>query len=504
MNNLKARQLFANDQPEQSNSKPYVKALIVLQAKAQVYYSILANTSVIWTNSIPTAATDGVYIYINNAFFRSLPNDSQRAFLLAHEVSHIVLRHPQRGKAFMDRGYFRQVGLETIAYNSNLFNQAADYVINADLVEHGLEFIPEGLLDGHIGRDHLVDDVYLELVKKKESQPTKPKGKDNDSDNSGDKGDDGSSSTNGSGSSQGGGSSADDSIDGQPSKPDQQSDAKDGNSGDQCEPESDPLEGATTEGLDTHLVPQYDGTKAEQEAAEKHDHERIADAVDHAVDALESSRERGEHNQPTACSGISGASRRNGGTAPSVNWEAELSDRVTRIGAGQESSWSRINRRRFLNSGVIAPSRKGSFNQMAMTIDISYSVDEVARDAFIAIVANLMDVMQPSSGCIVLFTNHAVESVVEVQTGAEMLEMDIPIGGGTMMSAAVEWLEANGINPDIHMIFTDGEMYQHDYDDCAQSGAILILDRHPDRYIRQAIAQCGIDCIVASDDQLAA
>ena len=141
---------------------------------------------------------------------------------------------------------------------------------------------------------------------------------------------------------------------------------------------------------------------------------------------------------------------------------------------------------------------------MAMTIDISYSVDEVARDAFIAIVANLMDVMQPSSGCIVLFTNHAVESVVEVQTGAEMLEMDIPIGGGTMMSAAVEWLEANGINPDIHMIFTDGEMYQHDYDDCAQSGAILILDRHPDRYIRQAIAQCGIDCIVASDDQLAA
>lgn len=506
MNNLKARQLFANDQPEQSNSKPYVKALIVLQAKAQVYYSILANTSVIWTNSIPTAATDGVYIYINNEFFRSLPNDSQRAFLLAHEVSHIVLRHPQRGKAFMDRGYFRQVGLETIDYDSNLFNRAADYVINADLVEHGLEFIPEGLLDGDIGRDHLVDDVYLELAKKKESKPTKPnaKGKDNDSDNSGDKGDDGSSQDHGGGSGQGGGSAPDDGIDGQPSEPDQQSDAKDGDSNDQCEPESDPLEGATTEGLDTHLVPQYDGTEAEQVAAEKHDHERIADAVDEALDALESSRERGEHNQPTACGGISGASRRNGGTAPSVNWEAELSDRVTRIGAGQESCWSRINRRRFLNSGVIAPSRKGSFNQMAITIDISYSVDEVARDAFIAIVANLMDVMQPSSGCIVLFTNHAVESVVEVQTGAEMLEMDIPIGGGTMMSAAVEWLEANGINPDIHMIFTDGEMYQHDYDDCAQSGAVLILDRHPDRYTRQAIAQCGIDCIVASDDVLAA
>ena len=100
---LKARQLFTNDHPEQENSKPYVKALIVLQAHAQVYYSVLANTSVIWTNAIATAATDGVYVYINNAFFRSLANDSQRAFLLAHEVAHIVLRHPQRGKALCDQ-----------------------------------------------------------------------------------------------------------------------------------------------------------------------------------------------------------------------------------------------------------------------------------------------------------------------------------------------------------------------------------------------------------------
>ena len=76
MNNLKAKQLFHNDHPEQANSKPYVKALIILQAKAQVYYSILANTKVIWTDAIPTGATDGVYVYLNKDFFRGLASDS--------------------------------------------------------------------------------------------------------------------------------------------------------------------------------------------------------------------------------------------------------------------------------------------------------------------------------------------------------------------------------------------------------------------------------------------
>tara|TARA_R110000751_G_scaffold151525_1_gene256485 strand:+ start:2266 stop:3756 length:1491 start_codon:yes stop_codon:yes gene_type:complete len=493
---LKARQLFTNDHPEQENSKPYVKALIVLQAHAQVYYSVLANTSVIWTNAIATAATDGVYVYINNAFFRSLANDSQRAFLLAHEVAHIVLRHPQRGKAFLDRGYFRQVGKDQIAYDSGLFNEAADYVINADLIKHGLEFIPDGLLDSNISRDELVDDVYLKLAKSKDEQKTQPeKSKDNSDDDKDNNGSD-------SGDQQGNGC-ADNSSD-KDERSDQQGDAESSDQGDESADQADPMAGATKAGLDTHLVPQYDGTEAEQEAAEKHDHERMADSMDQAIDALKASRERGEHNQPAPSKGVGKSSRRSGGTAPVVDWQAELADRVTRIGMGEESNWSRINRRRYVNTGVITPSRKGSFNQMAMTIDISYSVDEVARDAYIAIVADLMDVMRPANGCIVLFTNTKVHEVVEVQSGAELLELEIPQGGGTYMASSVEWLEENGINPDIHMIFTDGEMYQKDYDQCAESGATLILDRHPDFWVRQCIEKSGIDYIVASDDALAA
>ena len=502
MNNLKAKHLFTNDYPEQARSKPFVKALIILQAHAQVYYSILANTMVIWTEAIPTGATDGVYVYISPTFFRSLETDSQRAFLLAHEVGHIVLRHPQRGKAFSDRGYFRQIGMDEIPYNHKLFNQAADYVINADIVKHGLEFIPDGLLDSEISRDEVVDDVYMKLVKKRDEETQSKKDENNDTDEEQDQdgeGDDSDDQSAGDGDVR----SGDDNQGGGEAEGDDGDPDADGATaqGDQA---TDPMAGSSSEGFDTHLVPQYDGTQAEQDAAEKSDHEAIADGVDYAIDSLEASRERGEHDQPKPSKSIGKASRRNGGAAPAIDWQAEFSDRLTRIGMEGENNWSRINRRRYVNTGVITPTRKGSFNLMAMTIDISSSVDTRARDAYMAIVADQIDVLRPANGCIVLFTNTEVVEVAEVQTGSELMELEVPMGGLTYMASSVVWQEENGINPDIHMIFTDGEMWEDDFAKCAESGALLILDRHPNFYVRYQIEKSGINYIVASNDPLAA
>ena len=77
-------------------------------------------------------------------------------------------------------------------------------------------------------------------------------------------------------------------------------------------------------------MPQYEGTEEEQDAAEKEDADRIADAVDQAIDQVQSSRDRGEHNQPEIAEGLMGASRRNGGTASATDWRSELADRLTR------------------------------------------------------------------------------------------------------------------------------------------------------------------------------
>ena len=55
-----------------TNSRRYVAALIILQAKAPVHYSVLIATEVIWTSKIPTAGTDGIFVYINPDFFRGV------------------------------------------------------------------------------------------------------------------------------------------------------------------------------------------------------------------------------------------------------------------------------------------------------------------------------------------------------------------------------------------------------------------------------------------------
>jgi len=507
MSKLRARQLFTNDHPEQANSKPYVKALIILQAKAQVYYSILANTDVIWTDAIATGATDGVYVYLNKDFFRGLASDSQRAFLLAHEVSHIVLRHPQRGKAFMDRGYFRQVGPKQISYDSGLFNQAADYVINADLVKHDLEFIPDGLLDADIDRNQLVDDVYMQLVKKQDEQPKQKPTQENNDDSDDDNKDGGKGNSQGDNSSTTSGNrSSNDTDDQDQNETDQDHTDEDSDQGGGSDLSNDPMEDSTTEGIDTHLVPQYDGTEEEQEASQREDTDRIADAVDQAIDQVQASRDRGEHNQPEIADGLIGASRRNGGTASATDWRAELADRVTRVSAGQESTWSRINRRRYINTGVIAPSRVGSFDRVVTTMDTSYSVQQYADrvESFMTEAASLIDTLAPASGATLVQCGHYVTQVDEVMSGDEFLDINIVEGGGTYMASSVEWLEENGIEHDIHLIFTDGEMGADDYRICAESGAILVLVVMPDHYYRQNLIASGIDYILANDDPLAA
>ncbi len=144
-----------------TNSRRFIAALIILQSKAPVHYSLLMATDVVWTDALPTAGTDGVYLYMNPEFFRGLETDSQRAFLLAHEVSHIILRHPQRGEMYSERGHFR-VG---IPFDAGLYNRAADYVINSDCIAMGLERIANGCYSDQYGRDDLVDSVYADLCK---------------------------------------------------------------------------------------------------------------------------------------------------------------------------------------------------------------------------------------------------------------------------------------------------------------------------------------------------
>lgn len=107
-------------------------AKINIMTKPQTAFlaTVCANLPVIIDNNIPTACTDGKVILLNENFFMNLDKE-ERIFLLAHETLHVVYMHALRREQ----------------RNPQLFNYAADYVINWQLQEQGFKVINGALID---------------------------------------------------------------------------------------------------------------------------------------------------------------------------------------------------------------------------------------------------------------------------------------------------------------------------------------------------------------------
>ena len=465
---MRARKLFeATD--DLTNSKKHVGALILLRKHAPVHYSTLIATDTVWTTKIPTAATDGVYVYINPDFYRGLDTDSQRAFLLAHEVSHVIRQHPQRALVFQKNGFCGK------AFQPDVYNRAGDYLINDDGIKMGLEPIPCGLYSDEFTRDDLIESVYSQLVQDNQDgdQPD-----DQDDDQGDDQGDE-QEGDQGAGSDASDGSDSDDSQD---QGGDQGSSDNDSESG------SDELSGHG--GHDIHLTPEYDGTPEEQAAAATEDSHEIARAVDHGIEQAQ------EASIEVPKSILNSSFKYSEGHASDTDWRAELADLLTKPAMRGEATWSRIHRRRYATLGVVSPSYKGSLNRIANIIDVSSSVDRGVLNQFMVEQAALIDQLQPAEGVIVVFTNHQVVGVHEVHSGAELLDLDVPNGGGTRMSAGIEYLDYTGLECDVTLVFTDGELYGNDWEGLGD--AVVVSDRQLDAYNQRNADAAGVRVINAA------
>ena len=469
---MRAKKLYtATD--DLTNSRRYIAALIILNTKAPVHYTTLLATEVIWTDAIPTAATDGIYVYINPEFFRSLGSDDQRAFLLGHEVSHIILRHPQRSLAYQKRGFFRH-GMKFV---HSIYNSAADYVINDDLIAMGLEPIPQGLYSDTYKRNDVVDTVYADIYKDQPEEPEsgEPEGEE-------------------------GGFPSPESDD-SPSGADQQSgddpqdsdDQQDGSATDNMSGEGDLPAPA---GHDYHLTPEYEGDDQEQTDGVAQDEHDISEAIDRGLDQMEA---EGKDTSKVSDNVKGGGNRHRSDERSNVSWTSELADRVTRVGKGERTSFSRIKVRQYATIGVISPETIGEFTRLTVISDISSSVRDEPFSAYLNELAAIQDAVNPVEGITVLWTNHEVERVDEAYSSDELLSLDMPCkGGGTRMHAGVEWLDQNGIESDLIMVFTDGELWGDDWSLlAARDDLLVVLDREPDLYVQRELVEHNIDYIVA-------
>lgn len=122
------------------------------RAKAQLlldhpfFATLLLKMGIVITDEVPTAAVDGVNLYVNLDWFNQW-NQDQQIGLLAHEVLHpAFLHHTRRG----DR-------------DPKLWNIACDYAINLILADANIKLPDGGCLDDKY-RDMGAEEIYNKLL----------------------------------------------------------------------------------------------------------------------------------------------------------------------------------------------------------------------------------------------------------------------------------------------------------------------------------------------------
>ena len=133
---------------------------IRLLRKLPFYGDIVLKLGFHEKKEIPTACTDGKNIYYNPKFFKKL-TEGQRNYILMHEIFHVILMHPYRGKG----------------KNPRIWNIACDMVVNCmcDRMESYFKWLikipyerPADGIFSYVMDTEIVENIYSKLLKEYE------------------------------------------------------------------------------------------------------------------------------------------------------------------------------------------------------------------------------------------------------------------------------------------------------------------------------------------------
>lgn len=124
------------------------RAQMGVLSKEPFIATVMLNLTHVFSEDVPTAATNGLGVKYNPEFFQSL-TPSEQVFLIAHESWHVALQHNDSSR-LQNRIRLR-------------WNQAADYVINGLLKQQNVGQRPQGGLYEYRFLDMSTEAVYAEL-----------------------------------------------------------------------------------------------------------------------------------------------------------------------------------------------------------------------------------------------------------------------------------------------------------------------------------------------------
>ena len=410
-------------------------AQIGLMVDCPFYADIFANIGkgYVITRDVGTLATDGRHVIINPDYFDSLSKPEQ-VFVLAHEIDHIVGRHPQRFKNYRLAGIIKGKPVDL-----HFANVCADYVINANLVATAIGSCkPDWLLHPSVKGDELWEDVYERLWQDGPPPPNPPPG---------------------------GGRPCPEGVPGPgsggvaksqsgqpPSSPDQPKSghvtkrAKDNNSGRKQYGKPDPKAEANSGAFDEIMDPPVDPVTGDVDLPDENEfREAIARAasVAKAVGKLPGNLQRMVDEI----------------LAPQVSWRDQIRLTMTGLIGSRGESWRRPNRRRLaLNPIVMLPGRNGyGCETVVVAVDTSGSVSEAELTAYMSEISGILADVKPRR-IIVIGCDAQVTQVDEVRSLDEfegVRAKGVKGGGGTRFTPVFDYVEQEELRPEALIYCTD-------------------------------------------------
>jgi predicted metal-dependent peptidase len=484
----------------------YTRAMRRVSRYGQLAYGKLLSLRLLATNGTPFGATDGRTLYLNPEGLRKLEQTSDPvgycAFLLVHEALHAQLSHATRLRHLTDH---------------NTANMAADYVINAMIVEMNRSALHAGaktapfplidrvLVDESLSQDRHVVELYNILKVQQQQQPPQPPqpqpqpqpphDDDDGADDAADAAADADGNGGDSGDSDGNGTDGDSDGDSDGNGTDGDSGDSDGNGTDgDSDGDSDGTgTGGDSEGkgkgkgkpaTDGEILGDWVGTAtSEGDLAEPDlkNGETLAD-FENSVDQANESIELQDKLSASAGLGdgalrqLSEQRRRWAG----LDWVEYVRQWMTdRI----DNGWNKpLNINTYATTGLVEDDRSANnMGELAVVIDTSISVPASVVREMLDATQDALNTLNPRAIHLLSF-DHKVQEYHELTAG-DTVPQSLKGGGGTLFSTAFKFLDEVAPNVDGILFLTDGEAA--DWDRVVEPQApVLWLDWNPWRTVQ--------------------
>lgn len=373
---IKTKSVFDPVKDNQAREK-LTSARIALLLKAPFFGNLATRMKLVNADSwCGTAATDGRNFYYNTEFVLGLPQ-KQLEFLFGHEVLHVVYDHMARRG---DR-------------DPMLSNVAADYCVNADLLEQKIgEKIPVGLYSTkYIGwsYEQVYDDLYenAEKIDLKDLMDQL----------------------------------LDEHLDDDDNGPD------DGNG-----------DGQSKEG-------QGNG-RPKLTAAEK---KAIRDEIKEAV--INAAQSAGAGNLPAGVRRMIKSL-----TSPQLGWRELLPQQIQSV-IKYDYTWARASRRSWHMDAIMPGNDLDKDIDICVSIDASGSMSDAMLKDILSEIKGIMDSFQNFRLHLWTFDTQVYNAKVFTPENLDdIMEYDLQGGGGTSFECNWEFMRENEIQPRFFVMFTDG------------------------------------------------